>query len=96
MSVLPDGRGVRCDGDECQATARLPVALRHTLIDSSLMTESTSIRGWLFAGSQGEARHFCPRCLSLYLRQVLDGVIHPLLETVFRKEEDRPCDCKTG
>ena len=90
MSVLPDGRRVYCDGNDCRATAPLPVALRGTLSETPPGADSLSILGWLFAGSPGNVKHFCPRCLPLYLSEALGGSIHPLLGTVFEEEKEKP------
>ncbi|MES2461519.1 MAG: hypothetical protein V4671_13125 [Armatimonadota bacterium] len=82
MSVLPGGRVVCCDGDQCGATAPLPVALRLLLAGSPQAAEPASIAGWLFAGSPNNAMHFCPRCLSRYLPQALDGRLRLGAETL--------------
>jgi len=88
MGVLRDGQRVHCDGRGCLATALLPVALRSKLSDTSPATKATSAHGWLFAGSQGDVKHFCPRCLPFYLPQALDGVIQPRGEKVLVEETE--------
>ncbi len=65
MSLSPDARFVTCDGADCQARADVPIALRPILGDGSASTER--IDGWLFAARGAERRHYCPRCLPLYL-----------------------------
>jgi hypothetical protein len=81
MSVLPDGRGGRCDGGGCRATAALPVGLRR-LPGGHGDSTPTSITGWLFAGGRPKARHYCPRCVALYLPQAREGVLRSLTEAV--------------
>lgn len=78
MSVLPDGRTVKCDGHGCDQIAPLPVALRRALSGSGAAflppPKDCGILGWLFAGQQEHVRHFCPCCLPRYLHQVMEGL----------------------
>lgn len=72
MGISCNGRYVLCDGEGCQAKARLPVALRPVLNgDGTAAVER--IEGWLFAVA-GEQRHYCPSCVSQYLSN-LDAVL---------------------
>ena len=71
MSVAEDGRQIRCDGQECRATARLPVALRHVLTGSG---ERRGVEGWLFVTREDDQRHFCPRCAHRHLTHLLTAM----------------------
>ena len=64
MSLSPDARYVTCDGADCKARADVPIAL-HPLLDHAKTTER--VDGWLFAARGAQRRHYCPRCLPLYL-----------------------------
>lgn len=55
------GRLVHCDGEECENTADLPVALRKTLGTSAERPEAVA-DGWLFIFQQGHWAHYCPNC----------------------------------
>lgn len=67
MSLTQDGQLILCDGEECEATARLPVALRPELPLPGEQGMQTAA-GWLFVGNREAWKHFCPRCACSYLR----------------------------
>ena len=64
MSIAKDGQYIVCDGEGCSASARLPVALRPTLV-ATLHDGTETVEGWLFVGVAG--RHFCPLCARRFL-----------------------------
>ena len=66
--MATDGRRVWCDGEECRAFTTQPVGLRNDLAGLKFV-DSSSPRGWLFVNDRGGARHFCPCCAVLYLRE---------------------------
>lgn len=69
MSLSVNGRQVLCDGEGCRARADVPIGLR-PMLTPDRTAEAGRIDGWLFTASQGEWRHYCPDCLTLYLESL--------------------------
>ncbi len=76
MSTLHDGREVRCDGAECAAQTRWPIAL-HPLeraTPAGAVAERPAA-GWLsVTGNHQRPQHFCPLCAGAYLRSIANDV----------------------
>lgn len=69
MSLSTNEKWILCDGEECQATASLPIALRSQLLPLHLR-EATA-NGWLFMSGTGASQHFCPRCAASQLERMV-------------------------
>ena len=67
MSVTEGGKQIVCDGEDCQAVAFLPIALRAQLYSPEMRLPSAE--GWLFVNCNSARRHFCPDCT----RKQLEG-----------------------
>ena len=65
MSLIDNGRIIRCDGSGCHRTVEAPVRL-HQLPTKGGMENSSSVRGWLFVSRHGEWTHLCPQCIQRY------------------------------
>ncbi len=72
MSVGTDGKQIRCDGEDCQAVASLPVALRRQL--NSMPPSLPTTEGWLFITGNSGGRHFCPHCAPKQLTHIVLAV----------------------
>jgi hypothetical protein len=59
MSMIADGRRIRCDGPGCPAQANAPVGHRQTASEGAA-------RGWLFLFNLGAWSHLCPACMHQY------------------------------
>jgi len=73
MSMLNDGRevrcdGARCDGARCAAEANWPIALHPVERDG--YSDARPAAGWVSVTGSREARHFCPACAVIFLRSV--------------------------
>ncbi len=85
MSLLMDGKEVRCDGpgpmgDGCGSFALVPVALRCQLAPTP--EDAQAIAGWLFVKHGETFRHYCPCCVPAYLRGLVGPpALYPLLIT---------------
>lgn len=64
MSLAVDGRHILCDGEGCDATSGIPVAL-----NAILGTTVAVAQGWLHILRQSTAFHFCPECAPQYLEK---------------------------
>lgn len=90
MSLIRDQQHLRCDGDGpngsgCDTTTPVPVGLQRKLTSpvGGDRRAETPARDWLFVGSSGGVRHYCPHCAARYLfnlrspsaaaRRALDG-----------------------
>jgi hypothetical protein len=67
MSLIENGKQIRCDGEGCEALTRAPVGLRPLLSNKSMMPPAAE--DWLFIVRQNADRHFCPRCAQPILRR---------------------------
>jgi hypothetical protein len=65
MSYLENPQNVRCDGEACEETATLPVALRSVL--NSGAGRRGAMADWLFVRRRGDWQHFCPHCTRKHL-----------------------------
>ena len=65
LSTIEDGKWILCDGEDCQARARAPIALHSLLPEAPESPLST--QGWLFVHEDGRTYHHCPRCAPNYL-----------------------------
>ena len=95
MSLGTDGKGIRCDGKDCQAAASLPVALHARLLPLHLRAAPAD--GWLIISSTVSSRHFCPHCASMQLEcmEAFDSRKETRLQD--RQEEDKTtegCYCE--
>jgi hypothetical protein len=70
MSLSADGRKITCDGQNCLATAWLPVGLT-ALLPRGAASDTESVRGWLFVTKRGHAGHYCPACIPRHLGAIV-------------------------
>ena len=69
MSLRTDKTRIRCDGENCRATASLPVALHARLLPLHLRVATAD--GWLIISGSGPSQHFCPACASRQLECIV-------------------------
>lgn len=61
MSMTNDGLFISCDGENCTAVTRIPVAKSRFLL-SRLRASDRDGRNWLFVTHADCQKHYCPAC----------------------------------
>jgi len=68
LSVDIVNKIIKCDGEGCRLTTKVPITYRHWYDDESLELRSeSSAAGWTFMAANGYDKHYCPVCGDKYV-----------------------------
>jgi hypothetical protein len=66
LAVSDDKSYIHCDGNGCERTTRIPIALRPRQTGGQVPPRS----GWLYVTSESGQQHYCPACGIVYLDSI--------------------------